>query len=154
MPESNSSHTIPLNRFLTLRNVIRNAAVRFNLCLPSEIYDLMYIWHAAHREYLTLSQNNARVSGHLLDHDEFDKAVANSPQLPDLPDAQLFATLDYLYGRMAFDGLDMDGREHLSIGGTIQDICPIDVTREEQLTRKRIYINAKYPSKRPGNLGR
>lgn len=38
-------------------------------------------------------------------------------------------------GRLRFDGLKLD------VGGTIQDICPIDVTREECLTGKKIYLN-------------
>lgn len=40
-------------------------------------------------------------------------------------------------GRIRFDGLK------LSIGGTVQDICPIDHKREEKLTGKRIYLNLR-----------
>ena len=37
-------------------------------------------------------------------------------------------------GRIRFEGLN------LSVGGTVQDICPINAEREEQLLNKKIFL--------------
>lgn len=38
-------------------------------------------------------------------------------------------------GRIKFDGLK------IAVGGTVQDICPVDVKKEEKLIGKKIYLN-------------
>lgn len=38
-------------------------------------------------------------------------------------------------GRLRFEGLK------IPVGGTVQDICPIDIGKEEQRTGKKIYLN-------------
>ena len=40
-----------------------------------------------------------------------------------------------LSGRLNFEGI------HLPVGGTPQDICNIDISKEEKLTGKKIYLN-------------
>lgn len=37
-------------------------------------------------------------------------------------------------GRIKFDGLK------LAVGATLQELCPVDVKREEELTQKKIYL--------------
>lgn len=52
-------------------------------------------------------------------------------------DEQIDTVNGLLSGRIKFEGLK------LSIGATIQDICPINREREEKLTGKRIYLNLR-----------
>ena len=59
----------------------------------------------------------------------------NSCFSPFTPTADQIDTVNGLFsGRIKFEGLK------LAVGGSMQDICPIDVNREEKLIGKKIYL--------------
>jgi len=67
---------------------------------------------------------------------EHDKVKEERPHIiPFVPTIEQIDTVNGLFsGRIKFEGLK------IAVGGTVQDICPIDVKREEMLTGKKIYL--------------
>ena len=56
-------------------------------------------------------------------------------------EAQIDTVNGLFSGRILFEGLS------ISIGKTVQEICPIDVEKEEKLINKKIYLNHPHTKK-------
>lgn len=75
-------------------------------------------------------------NGYLHTDEKPERLCKNSYEKPFVPTEAQIDTVNGLFsGRIRFEGLK------LPVGGTVQDICPIDVKREEELIGKTIYLN-------------
>ena len=71
---------------------------------------------------------------HTLEHSAA-QCAENKFSSPFVPTSEQIDTVNGLFsGRIRFEGLK------LAVGATVQDICPIDVQREEELVGHRIYL--------------
>lgn len=75
-------------------------------------------------------------NGYLHTYERPASACQDNAYLPPFtPTAEQIDTVNGLFsGRIRFDGLK------LAVGGSVQDICPIDVRREEKLIGQKIYL--------------
>lgn len=109
---------------LTLQIAIRKNG---DLVFRSWSWDLNRLWSIyLHTDEKGVKQWEAKNGG---------KENAINISKPFIPTEEQIDTVNGLFsGRIKFEGLK------LAVGGTVQEICPIDVEKEERLLGKKIYL--------------